>query len=371
MKNYYFQKVEKCHSLMLYKVGFYIHHHGSGHIMRAITIVKKMSNVEVTFLGSNLEPYKSMIPPSVKCIDLPLDVAIETDINAIEDNHPSCFHYAPLNIKGIQERNNLLTNFFLEASPLLFIVDVSAEIALFARLCGIPTILIRQTGNRLDPAHTFAYESAEVLIAPYAESMSSGNEEVFRHKTYYSGGFSRYTGMPVLLNEVKGTIAVLVGSGGTSINQHFLNMLAAQCSEWAIHVLGDILFTDFTPAPNLILHGKIGDPIDLLASASIVIGNAGHNTVMEMADLNKRFICIPEIRPFDEQTEKAALLKVNNHATIILPNEFELTNWNDLVNNLEKEVPNWDGVINTNAVEEIVEQIYETGEKLFCREVLV
>jgi len=356
---------------MLYKVGFYIHHHGSGHIMRAITIVKKMKNVEVTFLGSDLNPYLSIIPPSVKCIHLPLDVATESDINAVEDNHPSCFHYAPLNIKGIQERNNVLTHFFLEASPLVFIVDVSAEIALFARLCGIPTILIRQTGNRMDPAHTFAYESAELLIAPYAKSMSSGNEEIFSPKTYYSGGFSRYTGIPKLLNEVKGTIAVLVGSGGTSIDQHFLNILAAQCSEWTIHVLGDINCTDHvTPAPNLIYHGKINDPIDLLASSSIVIGNAGHNTVMEMADLNKRFICIPEIRPFDEQTEKAALLKVNHHATIILPNEFEVTNWNALVNSLEKEVPDWAGMINTNAVEEIVDQIYETAEKLFCGAVL-
>ncbi|MDO7743023.1 MAG: hypothetical protein MUP99_04590, partial [Pedobacter sp.] len=98
----------------------------------------------------------------------------------------------------------------------------------------------------------------------------------------------------------------------------------------------------------------------------IVIGNAGHNTVMEMADLNKRFICIPEDRPFDEQLQKADLLAVKGCARVIYPGDLFAVNWPDELENAGSTLPNWEGMINPDALQHIVNAIKDTVNQVFA-----
>jgi len=348
-------------------LGFYIHHHGSGHVMRAITIASSLTAYHICFIGSNLGPYLDQIPEHIKCIHLPLDLPDENDIQP-KARALSFLHYAPIGIAGIRERTAVLTATFKQYYPMLLVVDVSVEVTLLARLSGIPTVVVRQHGKRTDMPHLHAYESAELLIAPYAEAFASTDEdEWIKAKTVYAGGFSKYGDNKPLSNaqEQPGHIAILLGQGGTSLDTEFINHLATTCENYTFHIIGSSAEQHTLLKNNLIGHGQLKDPKVVLDQCQIVIGNAGHNTVMEMADLNKRFICIPEDRPFDEQLQKADLLAVKGYARVIYPGDLFAVNWPDELENAGSTLPKWEGMINPDALQRIASAIQDTMNKVF------
>jgi len=361
--------MEKPH-LLQPSVCFYIHHHGAGHVMRAINIADGLTDFKVCFLGSNLKPFLSLISDKIECIHLPLDLPVKDDLTFVE-KQLTFLHYAPLGLNGQRDRISMLTDIFKYRYPVLLIVDVSVEITLLARLCGIPTIVIRQHGKRDDLPHLLAYESAELLVAPFSETMASLDEEPWvKAKTLYAGGFSKYTADTNYIQEQTNCVAILIGQGGTSIDTQFIHLLAHSCKDYIFHVIGQLEGSVLKNHPNILYHGRLNDPLDILLSCAVVIGNAGHNTVMEMASLNKRFICIPENRPFDEQLEKARFLKINGNATVINVADLNLINWPDELNAILQKEPNWLGVINKNAVYNIVNTVKQTVNSLFGNPVL-
>ncbi|MCC8409316.1 hypothetical protein LJ707_10255 [Mucilaginibacter sp. UR6-1] len=196
-----------------------------------------------------------------------------------------------------------------------------------------------------------AYQSASALLAPYHFKMQRSEAAWLTDKTIFAGGFSRYATDDIKnIQEIDNTIAILTGRGGTSIDLKFINHLADTCRSWRVEVIG-ILNEDYTQLPeNVVLYGHLPDPIKILRRAKIVIGNAGHNSVMEMASMNKRFIVIPEKRPFDEQIDKAELLEELGLATVVQPNQLYDTNWKRLLSDTTRSVPDWRDLIDNDAV---------------------
>ena len=341
---------------------FYIHHHGSGHLMRALAIAASLPKGTVTFMGSDLDTYQQIIPDHIGCIQLPEDVAREEDLYAIK-RELDFLHYAPLNIKGAAERAALICAVLVEKYPVMLIIDVSVEITLLAAISGIPAMVIRQNGNRNDIPHLNAYQSAQMLIAPCSrELMNRSGAPWVDNKTFFSGGFSRYTGRAKSQNVVvKNSVAVMTGSGGTSLDAGFLFHLAEQCPAKMFQVIGNIILPERYNLPkNVTVHGKVSDPYQLLNTCEVVIGNGGHNTVMEMADLDKRFICIPEERPFAEQTEKAKLLQKHQMAVVVEPTELMYANWHSLIDQALNLPDNrWEGVINPDALTDIAAMLLD------------
>lgn len=350
---------------MVYQIGYYVHHHGSGHLMRALAIAVQLHQ-PVTFLGSGLKPYAQLIPPTVNCIHLPPDVEEDEDRYYQEGNAVDTFHYAPLNIRGIRERNRMLCDFFSSAFPMILIVDVSVEVALFARLCGIPTIVMRQHGHRSDAAHLAAYQSAALLIAPYSRHLQSGSPAWMDDKTVFSGGFSKYSQANQLVPDT-GTrqVAVMCGKGGTSLTQAFVVHLATSCSNYHFHSIGDVQKTNDCDLPNITFHGELADPLPVLNACNIIIGNGGNNTVMEAASLNKTFICIPEQRPFDEQLHKAEMIAAVHRVHVVQPAGLYHTNWQQLLQDAEENPTNWDGMINKHALPNIAYAVQKLAAELF------
>jgi predicted glycosyltransferase len=336
---------------MLANIAFYVHHHGSGHVMRAIAISESLQDCSITFLGSDLQRYHHIIPGYIKCLHLPKDLPSLNDVHFEARNPVDCLHYAPLNIQGVRERNRMMTEFFSNTFPLLLIVDVSVEVTLLARLCGIPTVVVRQHGNRTDLPHLSAYQSASALLAPYPAWMQQPGENWLREKTIFTGGFSRYQRIgKKLTTEQTSNVTILTGSGGTSIDLTFVRHIAGLCTSWTFNVIGSPK-SDFDTLPaNVIMHGYIDDPLMILQQTSIVIGNAGHNTVMEMAALNKRFIVIPEVRPFNEQQEKADLLEKYNQVYVVKPGALYTTDWSRILSLQAKQATSWRDTIDLNAL---------------------
>lgn len=284
-------------------VGYYAHHHGRGHLQRALAVAAELP-ANVTLFGSNLP----VGTPREGVRNCPLPVDHEE--GAIGDSFAH-LHYAPLRVKGIRERSRILVDWFEANWPCVLVVDVSVEVAALARLCSIPVIYVRQRGTRLDTAHQLAYESASGLIAPYpAELEEPTAPEHWREKTYYAGLISRYQHRTFERRFTRPTVTVVTGFGGTRFRADGIIAAARVCSAWEWTVVGPVEANGAIEVPrNLRFLGTVSDPAEWLHDATIVVGSAGDGLVGEVADLRKRFVCIPELRPFGEQESVGKILE--------------------------------------------------------------
>lgn len=284
------------------QLGYYVHHHGAGHAMRALAIAEHLS-CEVTLIGSQLPDVP--MPANVRTLLLPGDTAPGMQV----ESFPT-LHYAPLAVDGLRERMGLLADWMRQAWPCVLVVDVSVEVAMLARLFGIPCVYLRQHGLRDDPGHLQAYASASLLLAPYPAPMESRQTAAWvAAKTRYSGWISRYAGCAgeVCATE-PGRVLVLVGQGGTAFSVAALINIALACPEFVFRLAGPLTSDGESLPANLLLLGHLTDPLDELREADIVVGSAGDNVLAEVASLGKRYIAIAEQRPFDEQVAQAQQL---------------------------------------------------------------
>jgi predicted glycosyltransferase len=284
-------------------IGYYVHHHGAGHGVRAAHIAQAL-RVPVTLIGSQLP---GELPAGVHTLQLPGDTAAGMTVERFE-----VMHYAPLAVDGVRERMAMLAQWFAAHWPCLLVVDVSVEIALFARLCAVPVVYVRQHGVRDDAAHRLAYESASALLAPYpAEMEALDTPQWLRDKTTHCGWLSRFSGAPSSAPQ-SGRVLIITGHGGTGLSAALIESVARQCPERQFRVAGSL--PPGTAASNLKWLGQLRQPQDEMRSAEVVVGSASDSLVGEAASLGCRYIAVAEDRPFDEQRLQARRLNELNVA---------------------------------------------------------
>ena len=285
------------------QVGYYVHHHGAGHATRALRIAEAL-RVPVTLIGSQLP---AELPAGVRTLRLPGDTAPGMQVERFET-----LHYAPLAVDGLRERMALLAQWFREHWPCVLVVDVSVEVAVFARLCSVPVIYVRQHGVRDDAAHLQAYASASALLAPYPVEMEAPvTPPWLRDKTTYSGWLSRFAGALPAAPQT-GRVLVITGNGGTGLSAKLLEAVARECPAVQFRVAGGL--APGLAASNLHWLGAVGDPLEEMRSAEIVIGSASDSLVGEAASVGCRYVAVAEDRPFDEQRWQARRLNELNVA---------------------------------------------------------
>lgn len=284
------------------ELGYYVHHHGAGHGARAVAIASALQ-VPVTLFGSRRPD--GVLPANVQWVQLPMDYAEGVSSPAIES-----LHYAPLGVRGLNQRMAILAQWFEQHWPCLLVVDVSVEVALLARLCSVPTVYLRQHGTRDDAAHRLAYETAQGLLAPYPQAMATPGDP-WAAKTYHSGWLSRYNGRPAG-EAAGGTVLLISGHGGSGLSAEYAQAVALQCPDWQVRVAGP------TPAAsggaNLHWLGVLADPADEMQRAEVVVGSASDSLVSEAAALGCRYVAVGEQRPFAEQRDQARRLSACNAA---------------------------------------------------------
>ena len=294
-------------------IGFYVHHHGRGHLNRAQQIISYIDE-PVTVFGSSLDN-KGWGGSQVKKVLLPIDTKEHHPITA---DWPENLHYAPLKIPGIRERMFALAQWIRETNPSLLVVDVSVEITLFARLMGVPTVVMRQNGARDDPPHRVAFQSSSGLLAPYPSTLEDQTTPTWVcEKTFYSGGFSRYSDreltregarLQVRMEPSDSYVVVMNGMGGSGNPLSSIAKAAQASSSWKWWVVGPIASYSSELPSNVEAVGQVDDTFPYLKGADVVVASAGNNTVMEIATANTPYVCIPEERPFQEQLAKAEAL---------------------------------------------------------------
>jgi UDP-N-acetylglucosamine--N-acetylmuramyl-(pentapeptide) pyrophosphoryl-undecaprenol N-acetylglucosamine transferase len=265
------------------QVGYYVHHHGGGHAARANAIADQM-RTPVTVLTSAQVDFECEVKR------LPMD----TDGPALRSECPPELHFAPFGSRGLSQRMSMIAEWIASARPSLFVVDVSVEVALLARLCGVPVTIVRQHGNRNDPAHRLAINWARHLLAPYPEWFEepTTTEEV-RARTSYAGAVSRFDGGSRPKIKLAEQPTALLVSGG----DRRIAALTAPISAvgWRADLAGNA--DDRKPFP-----------IDRLAAADVVVGAGGSNLVAEAAFAGRGLVVFPRDRPFGEQLSRGTLL---------------------------------------------------------------
>jgi hypothetical protein len=129
------------------RIGIYAHHHGGGHAARAgaIGAALEEAGAAVTYLSS--------LPAERFGAGAHVALPLDTDRGEARGETPAELHFAPLGSAGLAERMARIARWIANRDPDLLLVDVSVEVAMLARLCGVPFAYLRQTGERNDPPH--------------------------------------------------------------------------------------------------------------------------------------------------------------------------------------------------------------------------
>jgi hypothetical protein len=301
------------------RIGWYVHHHGRGHLARLLAVAAHVTGDIVCF--SSL-PEPAGLPSNCSWVILDRDDAEEPEtggpLRARDVDAGGLLHWAPLLHNGHRRRLSTIAA-ALESRPVTaFVVDVSAEVTLFVRLLGIPTILITQPGTRTDLPHTLAFQAAHTIIAPWPRELLEPAHLADLPGVVYVGGISRFDGRPaeeLAAQPENGAdsaaprpkVLVLGGAGGTAVTAASVSAAAAATPEYDWSSLG-------MPGPGGSAWSD--DPWSELRGARIVVAWAGQNSIADLAAANVRAVVIPQARPFDEQVQTAEALAGSGLAVV-------------------------------------------------------
>lgn len=296
-------------------LGYYVHHHGAGHLQRARVIARAMPR-SVTLLGTD-------VPADIteaRTIQLPDDRRAPEagfDGQDSEDTRPESLHYAPLSHPGVRTRMATLSAWIASTRPELFVVDVSVEVAMLARLLSVPVVYVRLNGRRTDPAHLDAFRSARAMLAPYHADLDDPlTPDWVRARTFYCPGLSPPASVQTPDSM---TATVVIGRGGDARSRQAaidsVMQAAAVCPGWQWEILGSVE-QPIDPPSNISWRGWVDKPQDVIARATVVVGAAGDGLVSAVLAAGRPLICIPESRPFGEQQSCARGLRASAAAVV-------------------------------------------------------
>ena len=130
---------------MSHRVAYYAHHLGTGHLRHARRLAE-LGAVELQ-VASTGERREELLSGYLDYVALPPDTGPGQSGGKMRAGAP--LHDAPVG-PGIQQRFATLNRAWARFAPDVVMVDVSVEVALFARLSGYPVAVRRMHGDRPD-----------------------------------------------------------------------------------------------------------------------------------------------------------------------------------------------------------------------------
>jgi hypothetical protein len=311
-------------------ISVFVHHQGRGHAQRTMAWARELPPGRRV---SVLTAKPSLFDGCDRDIEIvPLPDMIGAPVPApglFAEPTPEVMHCVPLGVAATRATMRAIVDHLDDADPALFVIDVSAEIALLSRIASVPAVKIRMHGDRLDPGHLGAYQACVGLLAPFDEAIEQPDFPAWaRAKTCYTGGLCTTTDAVPTKAEARArlgldpdrqVVLVLTGGGGAGTPYAPLTMAARAMPDALWLVVGPTHRegheTDFG---NLVERGWVDDVTGHIAAADVVIASAGDNTVHEIARVGRPYVCAPEWRYFGEQTRKAERLAAIG-AAVALP----------------------------------------------------
>lgn len=301
-------------------ISFFVHHQGRGHARRTMAIIREFSlDRPVSVMTADPSLFDGF-EREIDLVALPDMIGADVPTQALfEQPTPSVMHCVPMGVLEMRQTMRRIIDHLDDVDAGLFVIDVSAELALLSRIASVPAIKVRMHGDRNDPGHLGAYEACVGMLAPFDERLEQADyPDYLRQKTFYSGGLcttaarvpSREEARQRLgLDPAREIVVALTGGGGSGTPYAPLTVAARAAPETLFLTIGPLRRegheTDFA---NLINCGWVDNVVDYLAASDIVLASAGDNTVHEVAMLERPYIVAPEWRYFGEQTRKAERL---------------------------------------------------------------
>ncbi len=240
---------------------------------------------------------------------------------------PQVMHCVPLGLAEMRRTMRTILDHLDDRGVGLFVVDVSAEIALLSRIASVPggadpharrplrhrpcrllrslrrhaRPLRRAAGaGRLPPAP----EGQDLLLRGLCTTLDAVPDKAEARRR-------------LGLDPAREIIVTVTGGGGSGTPYAPLTVAARAAPDALWLTLGPTHRegheTDFS---NLRELGWVPGVTDYLAAADIVIASAGDNTIHEVARVGAKLVVMPEWRYFGEQTRKAeALVKLGAAVT--------------------------------------------------------
>ena len=302
-------------------IGYFVHHQGRGHAERAAAIANRIvKHRSVTIFCAKPEIFPDL-EERIEMIAIPsLFEPQGTEAPAMASlAMPDTVHCAPLGWPAITSAIAGIASWFAQAKPALFVTDVSAELSQLARLGSVPHVAVLQHGERSDPGHMAAYNSAVGLLAPFAQNLEQSDRPAnLRQKTHYASGVGVECALVIDksaareklgLDSEQELVLVIAGGGGEGSPSAPLTLGARAEPEVQWVTIGKVRSEwHETPPGNLEHRGWVDNPHEWIAAADRVVSSCGNTTVHMVLAAGKPWVVIPEWRYFDEQFCKGEVL---------------------------------------------------------------
>jgi len=295
-------------------IGYYVHHQGRGHLRHAQALAAALDET-VTGLSSLRRPPSWRGP----WIELPRDDSTgpRSDVTA---GHQ--LHWAPLGDPGLRSRSAAISKWIESCGPRGLVVDVSVEVALLARLHGLPVVSVVLPGRRTDSAHQLGYRASSALVAMWpagVPGMTPGLPDDVARRIIPVGAMSR---LPIGAGGARSGVGdrravLLQGAGGEPLTRHSAQELEASSPGWTWTVLGGT-------------SEWVEDPQRELSRADVVVTHAGMGALADVAACRRPAVVVPAARPHREQVTTAASLARGGWPVVVLP-QFPEHGWDEVL----------------------------------------
>ncbi|MFS0866281.1 glycosyltransferase [Microbacterium sp. 179-B 1A2 NHS] len=331
------------------RIGWYVHHHGRGHLTRLRAIAPRI-DAEIDCFSSL--PAPPDLPSSCRWTVLPRDDDASPGGPQPAEADPTVrglLHWAPRGHAGHRDRLAAIAAASRSRPVDAFVVDVSVEVTLLVRLLGVPPVVFTQPGVRDDEPHRLGFAAAQTVVAPWpGDILAPPHLSALGDRVVYTGGISRFEdrmtdGAPDRTDDV----VLLAGAGGTAVTPGEIAAAAAS-----------------TRRPWRALGAAAGswqeDPWDAITTAGVVIAWAGQNSIADLAAAGAPAIVVPQERPFDEQQETGRALR-RAELAVVVPEWPDAASWPALLDRAATSRPSWEHWQVAGATRRAAEAILQTA----------
>lgn len=324
-------------------IGWYVHHHGWGHLTR-MQAVRPHLDAEVTVFSSLPQP--AALPARTTWVQLPSDAdpvdgadGVRREARELGDvTAGGALHWAPIGHPGHRARLSTMADWIAQHPVSALVVDVSVEVTILARLLGVPTVVFAQPGARTDAPHRLGYDLADRIVAPWADgTIEAVALDDLGDRVRRVGAVSRYDGRTRNTVDTRDTVQ-------TATEERRVLFLGRTLDAPRRHAATSLLEADgwIVDTAGAGEDDRADDVWPLLCRATVVVSAAGQNSIADLAAADARAVVIAQERPFDEQEATARVLSAHGYA-LTAPADVSPEEVVGLVRRAAATPPRWTG----------------------------